>query len=58
VEAMSRMFMDAAARGDSVAGSFNPDKAKIAEYERKLIAQKYAKALFAIAGRAAGEDAR
>jgi glycosyltransferase involved in cell wall biosynthesis len=58
VQAMSKMFMDAAARGDSAAQQFDPDKAKIAEYERKPIAQRYAKALFAIAGREAGEDAR
>lgn len=48
VQAMRQLFLDAALRGDSLLSSFQPDQAKIAQYERKPIAQRYAALLHAI----------
>lgn len=49
VEAIRRLFMDAAARGHSPFSDFQPDQVKIAAYERKVLAQRYARLLHGIA---------
>jgi hypothetical protein len=51
VEGIRRLFIDAAARGNSLASEFMPDLEKIAQYERKVLAQRYARLLYTIAGR-------
>ena len=51
VQAIRQLFIDAAARGKSLATEFQPDVEKIAQYERKVLAQRYAKLLHSIAGR-------
>jgi glycosyltransferase involved in cell wall biosynthesis len=51
VEAIRQLFLDAAARGDSLATSFQPDLEKIAQYERKPLAKRYAALLHSIAGK-------
>ena len=58
VEAISRLFLDTAVCGDARLQSFQPDTVKIAQYERKPIAQRYAALLhsiaaFALSGQAA-----
>lgn len=49
VEAIRQLFLDAAARGKPPLPGFNPDKEKIARYERKALAQRYAALLRSIA---------
>lgn len=49
VEGIRQLFIDAAVRGKSLAGTFQPDLEKIALYERKVLAQRYARLLHAIA---------
>jgi hypothetical protein len=49
VEAIRRLFLDAAARGNSLPLEFRPDTAKIAQYERKVLARRYAELLHSIA---------
>jgi glycosyltransferase involved in cell wall biosynthesis len=51
VEGIRRLFMDAAARGDALRTAFQPDSAKVAQFERKVIAQRYAQLLYGLAGR-------
>jgi hypothetical protein len=51
VEGIRKLFMDAAERGVSLKNEFHPDREKIAQYERKVLAQKYAALLHAIAGK-------
>jgi hypothetical protein len=51
VEGIRQLFVDAAARGDELASEFKPDLDKIAQYERKVLAQRYACLLYSIAGR-------
>jgi len=51
VAGMRQLFLDAVARGDQMQQSFQPDTAKIAQYERKVIAHDYAELLYRIAGR-------
>ncbi|MGA2171256.1 MAG: glycosyltransferase [Terracidiphilus sp.] len=51
VEGIRRLFVDAAARGNSLHTAFQPDLGKIAQYERKVLAQRYAALLHSIAGR-------
>lgn len=51
VDAIRQLFIDAAARADSLSSSYRPDLEKIAQYERKSIAQRYARLLHSIAGR-------
>jgi hypothetical protein len=51
VDGIRQLFLDAAARGDSLLREFQPDVAKIAQYERKVLAQRYAKLLHSIAGK-------
>jgi glycosyltransferase involved in cell wall biosynthesis len=55
VEGIRQLFMDAAARGSSLAHEFQPDREKIAQYERKVLAQRYAALLYSIAGRERGD---
>jgi glycosyltransferase involved in cell wall biosynthesis len=49
VDAIRKLFMDAAERGRAPFADFKPDTAKIAQYERKALAQRYAALLHAIA---------
>ncbi|MGD0829293.1 MAG: glycosyltransferase [Terracidiphilus sp.] len=49
VEGIRRLFIDAAARGNSLAAEFQPDREKIAQYDRKVLAQRYARLLHSIA---------
>jgi glycosyltransferase involved in cell wall biosynthesis len=49
IEGIRRLFMDAAARHVEMQGVFQPDCAKIAQYERKVLAQRYAALLHSIA---------
>jgi len=49
VEAIRQLFLDAGARGDSLLAEFQPDKVKIAQYERKVLAQRYARLLHTVA---------
>jgi glycosyltransferase involved in cell wall biosynthesis len=48
VEGIRKLFLDAAARGPSLLTAFQPDKEKIAQYERKVLAQRYASLLHSI----------
>jgi glycosyltransferase involved in cell wall biosynthesis len=50
VEAIRQLFLDAAARGDSLSTLFQPDREEIAQYERKPLAQRYAALLHSVAG--------
>jgi hypothetical protein len=49
VEGIRQLFLDAAARCDSLSVKFQPDKDRIAQYERKVLAQRYASLLHSIA---------
>jgi glycosyltransferase involved in cell wall biosynthesis len=51
VQGIRQIFVDAAARGNSLLTAFQPDLEKIAQYERKVLAQRYARLLHSIAGR-------
>ncbi|MHB1959557.1 MAG: glycosyltransferase [Acidobacteriaceae bacterium] len=51
VEGIRQLFIDAAAHGKSLTGTFQPDLEKIARYERKALAQRYARLLHSVAGR-------
>jgi hypothetical protein len=42
VEAIRQLFIDAAARGDALHNEFHPNAEKIAQYERRVLAQRYA----------------
>jgi hypothetical protein len=48
VEGIRQLFVEAAARGNSLRTTFQPDFGKIAQYERKVLAQRYAKLLHSI----------
>jgi glycosyltransferase involved in cell wall biosynthesis len=48
VEAIRQLFVEAAARGDALHKEFHPDTEKIAQYERKILAQRYAVLLHSI----------
>jgi hypothetical protein len=48
VEGIRQLFLDAAARGDSLSSAFQPDVHKIAQFERKVLAQRYAGLLHSI----------
>ncbi|MGB9406212.1 MAG: glycosyltransferase [Terracidiphilus sp.] len=58
VEGIRRLFLDAAARGESLASAFQPDVEKIAQYERKVLAQRYAVLLHSIAERQRESDSQ
>jgi len=51
VEGIRQLFIDAAARGDSLHSDFHPDTKRIAQYERKVLAKRYAELLHAIANK-------
>jgi hypothetical protein len=51
VAGIRQLFIDAAARGNSLGAEFHPDTEKIAQYERKVLAQRYAALLHSIAGK-------
>ncbi len=48
VEAIRRLFAEAAARGDALRNEFHPDTGKIAQYERRVLARRYAALLSSI----------
>ncbi|HTX74961.1 MAG TPA: glycosyltransferase [Terracidiphilus sp.] len=50
-DGIRRLFMDAAGRSQSLDREFRPDVERIAQYERKPLARRYAALLHAIAGR-------
>jgi hypothetical protein len=52
VEAIRGLFLDAANRGKAPFAEFKPDTARIAQYERKALAQRYAALLHSLAGTA------
>ena len=49
-DGIRRLFLDAAARGSSLLTEYKPDTEKIAKYERKVLAKRYADLLHSIAG--------
>lgn len=51
VEGIRRLFVEVATRSDALLASYQPDLKKIAQYERKILAQRYAGLLHSIAGR-------
>jgi glycosyltransferase involved in cell wall biosynthesis len=51
VEGIRKLFIDAVTRGGLLSREFQPDVEKIAQYERKPLAQRYAALLHSIAGR-------
>lgn len=51
VGGIRQLFLDAAARGGTLHTAFNPDTQKIARYERKVLAQRYAALLYSIVGK-------
>jgi glycosyltransferase involved in cell wall biosynthesis len=56
VEGIRELFLDAAARENSLTDEFQPDTEKIAQYERKVLAQRYASLLHSIARRSHQAD--
>jgi glycosyltransferase involved in cell wall biosynthesis len=50
VEGIRQLFIETADRGNSQLASFRPDLVKIAQYERKALAHRYACLLHSIAG--------
>jgi glycosyltransferase involved in cell wall biosynthesis len=58
VEGIRKLFVDAAARAELLLTSFHPDVAKIAQYERKPLAQRYAALLHSLAGTQREEDSQ
>lgn len=51
VEGMRKLFIDAVARRDLLDREFKPNVQRIAQYERKILAQKYADLLRSLVGR-------
>jgi hypothetical protein len=51
VQDIRQLFINAAARLDSLETDFRPDSEQIAQYERKPLAQRYAALLHSLAGR-------
>ncbi|MGA2909271.1 MAG: glycosyltransferase [Terracidiphilus sp.] len=49
VESIRRLIVDAADRGHSLLNAFRPDTEKIARYERKVLAHRYARLLHSVA---------
>jgi glycosyltransferase involved in cell wall biosynthesis len=56
VEGMRSLFIDAAARGDALQAAFQPDAAKVAQFERKVLAERYAQLLYDLAGKGCEAD--
>ncbi|HXS13594.1 MAG TPA: glycosyltransferase [Acidobacteriaceae bacterium] len=57
VEGIRKLLLDAVNRGDSLLQEFRPDTERIAQYERAVLARRYARLLHGIAGRQQGSDA-
>jgi glycosyltransferase involved in cell wall biosynthesis len=57
VEGIRKLLLDAVNRGDTLIEEFRPDTEKIAQYERAVLARRYARLLHKIAGRQQGSDA-
>ncbi len=55
-EAIRRLFMDAASRADLPGTAFHPDFERIAQFERKPLAQRYARLLHSIADQPSIEE--
>ncbi len=53
-----QLFLDAAVRGNSLRNTFEPDTEKVARYERKVLAQRYAALLHSIAGKQRGQGSQ
>jgi hypothetical protein len=49
VEAIRQLFVEAAVRADALCNEFHPDTGKVAQYERGVLAQRYAALLKSIA---------
>jgi hypothetical protein len=58
VEGIRQLFIGAASRGNSLGASFHPNTEKIAHYERKVLAQRYAALLHSIAGKQRDDDSQ
>jgi hypothetical protein len=56
VEGIRKLLLDAVNRGDTLLEEFRPDTERIAQYERAVLARRYAQLLHAIAGRQQGTD--
>ena len=56
IEGIRRLFLDAAVRGDRLASEFRPDVEKIARFERKVLAQRYAALLHSIVRKQSDSD--
>lgn len=57
VEGIRKLLLDAVNRGDSLMQEFKPDTERIAQYERAVLARRYARLLHSIAGRQQGSEA-
>jgi glycosyltransferase involved in cell wall biosynthesis len=57
VEGIRKLLLDAVNRGDTLMQEFHPDTERIAQYERAVLARRYARLLHRIAGRQQGMDA-
>jgi glycosyltransferase involved in cell wall biosynthesis len=58
VEGIRKLLLDAVHRGDTLMQEFRPDTERIAQYERAVLARRYARLLHKIAGRQQpGEEA-
>ena len=51
VEGIRKLLLDAVSRGETVMQEFRPDTERIAQYERAVLARRYARLLHTIAGR-------
>ena len=51
VEGIRKLLLDAVNRGDKLMQEFRPDTERIAQYERAVLARRYARLLHKIAGR-------
>jgi glycosyltransferase involved in cell wall biosynthesis len=56
VAGIRQLFMDAATRGASLQAAFHPDFGSIAQYERKVLATRYARLLHSIAAQPHGSE--
>jgi hypothetical protein len=56
VEGIRNLLLDAVNRGDTLLQEFHPDTERIAQYERAVLARRYAHLLHAIAGRQQGSE--
>lgn len=54
VEGVRKLLLDAVNRGDTLLQEFRPDKELIAQYERAVLARRYARLLHTLAGRQQG----